>query len=625
MLIGIDASRAVRARRTGTETYALHLIRGLLELGLSHRYRLYFNQPPSPELIPPGPHWEPRVMPFPRLWTHVRLSWEMARRPPDVLFVPAHVLPIVRPRRTVVTVHDLGYRHYPAAHRSLDRFYLDLSTRYHVRAASHILADSQATRNDLVGEYGADPARITVVYPGVDKTLRHVDDSAAIAAVREKYGIHGEYVLYVGTLHPRKNLVRLIEAFSLLKSGVKLVIAGQKGWLYDRIFARVQELGIEQRAIFTGYVADADLPALLSGARVFAFPSLYEGFGLPVLEAMACGVPVVCSNVSSLPEVAGDAALLVDPLDTGAWVAALERALTDEELRAELIRRGYAQVRRFSWRRAAEETLKVLERVGQTSKVYKTREKRRGVRILGVWVDDVTYEEMLARLDAFIAAGGAHQVATMNPEFVIAAHRDAEFRAALDAAALCLPDGVGLLWAGRLLGHPLRQRVTGSDGIWHIAELAARRGYRLFLLGAAPGVAEEAARRLCDQYPGLVVASTYAGSPAAEEESAIVERIRNARADILLVAYGHPRQEKWLARNLVRSGAAVGLGVGGAFDFVAGVAVRAPRWMRRLGLEWLYRLWREPWRWQRMLALPQFAALVLWEWLTSRETNVEEE
>ena len=184
---------------------------------------------------------------------------------------------------------------------------------------------------------------------------------------------------------------------------------------------------------------------------------------------------------------------------------------------------------------------------------------------------------------------------------------------------------MGLLWAGRLLGHPLRQRVTGSDGIWHIAELAARRGYRLFLLGAAPGVAEEAARRLCDQYPGLVVASTYAGSPAAEEESAIVERIRNARADILLVAYGHPRQEKWLARNLVRSGAAVGLGVGGAFDFVAGVAVRAPRWMRRLGLEWLYRLWREPWRWQRMLALPQFAALVLWEWLTSRETNVEEE
>ena len=363
MLIGIDASRATRARRTGTENYALHLIRGLLALGQSHRYRLYFNQPPPPGLFPPAPNWEPRVIPFPRLWTHVRLSWEMVRQPPDVLFVPAHVLPVIRPRRSLVTVHDLGYRYYPAAHRPLDRFYLDLSTRYHVHAASHILADSQATRNDLVREYNADPTRITVVYPGVDETLKRVDDPVTIAAVRKKYGIHSEYVLYVGTLHPRKNLVRLIEAFSLLKSEVKLVIAGQKGWLYNRIFTRVRELGLEQRVIFPGYVADVDLPALLSGARVFVFPSLYEGFGFPVLEAMACGVPVLCSNASSLPEVAGDAALLVDPLDVKAWGVALERALTDENLRSELISQGYAQVRRFSWPRAAEETLRII--VGQ--------------------------------------------------------------------------------------------------------------------------------------------------------------------------------------------------------------------------------------------------------------------
>jgi N-acetylglucosaminyldiphosphoundecaprenol N-acetyl-beta-D-mannosaminyltransferase len=253
----------------------------------------------------------------------------------------------------------------------------------------------------------------------------------------------------------------------------------------------------------------------------------------------------------------------------------------------------------------------------QTSGGCSVHEKRRGVRILGVWVDDVTYEELLARLDDFVATEGAHQVTTVNPEFVMAARRDPNFRAILNAAALCLPDGVGLLWAGRILGRPLRQRVTGSDGVWNIAGLAAQRGYRLFLLGAAPGVAAEAAHRLCARYPGLIVAGTYAGSPAVEEEDAIVERVRSARADILLVAYGHPRQEKWLARNLARSGAAVGIGVGGAFDFVAGTAVRAPRWMQRLGLEWLYRLWREPWRWRRMLVLPQFAGLVLWERLTS--------
>ncbi|MCR4407042.1 MAG: WecB/TagA/CpsF family glycosyltransferase [Anaerolineae bacterium] len=248
---------------------------------------------------------------------------------------------------------------------------------------------------------------------------------------------------------------------------------------------------------------------------------------------------------------------------------------------------------------------------------------QREVYILGVRVDNVTYEEMLACLDDFVVSGKPHQVATINPEFVMAARHDPEFRAILNTAALCLPDGVGLLWAGCILGCPLRQRVTGSDGIWRIAELAARRGYRLFLLGAAPGVAEEAARRLCDRYPKLIIAGTYAGSPAVEEEDAIVERVRAARADILLVAYGHPRQEKWLARNLARSGAAVGMGVGGALDFVAGVAVRAPRWMRRLGLEWLYRLWREPWRWRRMLALPQFAGLVLWARLTSKRTNME--
>ncbi|MBC7251223.1 MAG: glycosyltransferase family 4 protein [Anaerolineae bacterium] len=361
MLIGIDASRAARARRTGTENYALHLIRGLLALDRRNRYRLYFDRAPLPELFPPGPNWEPRVIPFPRLWTHARLSWEMARRSPDVLFVPAHVLPLVHPKRTVVTVHDLGYRYYPTAHRPLDRFYLDLSTRYHARVATHILADSQATRGDLIREYGADPERITVVYPGVDESLRRMDE-AVIATARAKYGIPGEYVLYIGTLHPRKNLVRLVEAFAALKSEtVSLVIAGQKGWLYDSIFARVREVGLAERVLFTGYVADADLPALLSGARVFAFPSLYEGFGFPVLEAMACGVPVVCSHASSLPEVAGDAALLVDPLDTAAWAAALERALVDEELRADLVRRGYVQVRRFSWRNAAEETLQVLE------------------------------------------------------------------------------------------------------------------------------------------------------------------------------------------------------------------------------------------------------------------------
>lgn len=370
MLIGIDASRSVAQERTGTENYSLNLIRHLLALRGDHRYRLYFNRPPSCDLRPcdlaPLRPCDRRIMPFPRLWTHLRLSWEMARRPPDLLFVPAHVLPIVHPRHSVVTIHDLGYLHYPEAHRLLGRFYLDLSTRYNARAATHLIADSSATKRDLIERYGIETDKITVVYPGYDKTtFQPVRDEEAIEAVKARYGIAGDYILFLGTLQPRKNLTRLIKAFSniqYLVSNLQLVIAGKKGWLYKEIFRRVEELGLGGKVVFTGYLPEGDLPALLSGARLFVFPSLYEGFGLPVLEAMACGTPVVCSNASSLPEVAGDAAVLVDPLDVEGLAAAMERVLGDEELRADLIDRGFEQARKFSWERCARETLDVLEK-----------------------------------------------------------------------------------------------------------------------------------------------------------------------------------------------------------------------------------------------------------------------
>ena len=380
MLIGIDASRATAARRTGTETYSLHLIRALLAQGEGHCFRLYLNQPPAPDLFPGGA--ERRVMPFPRLWTHLRLSREMQSAPPDVLFVPSHVLPVVHPRRCVVTVHDLGYHYYPEAHTLFQNAYLRWSTRYNARTATRVLADSDATRKDLLRYYGIPEERIVVVYPGRDETLVPVRDLQALSAVRARYGLGAPYFLYVGTLHPRKNLVRLVNAFAALKSAngarsepadgradmasePQLVLAGQKGWLYDEIFAKVRKLGLEDRVILTGYVPAADLPVLLSGALAFVFPSLYEGFGLPVLEAMACGTPVICSNVSSLPEVGGDAVLQIDPLDTEALAEAMHQVTTDEGLRTMLVGRGYEQVQRFSWQRCANQVLQVLEDVGR--------------------------------------------------------------------------------------------------------------------------------------------------------------------------------------------------------------------------------------------------------------------
>jgi len=242
---------------------------------------------------------------------------------------------------------------------------------------------------------------------------------------------------------------------------------------------------------------------------------------------------------------------------------------------------------------------------------------RQSRRILGIRVDDVTNREALAHLERLIdAAGGirgAAQVATVNPEFVMAARRDPAFRRVIETAALALPDGVGLLVAARLRGERLRERVAGVDTCVALAGLAARRGWSLYLLGAAEGVAAEAAARLRERHPELRIAGTESGSPAPEAAAATVERIRRSGADIVLVAFGAPRQDLWLAEHLADTGARLGMGVGGAFDFISGRVPRAPRLVQRLGLEWLFRLVRQPWRWRRQLALPRFLLLALYE------------
>jgi len=236
------------------------------------------------------------------------------------------------------------------------------------------------------------------------------------------------------------------------------------------------------------------------------------------------------------------------------------------------------------------------------------------IPILGVPVHAVTAQEALSLVERFMAEPRLHQIATVNPEFVMAAQEDAEFRRILNAADLCLPDGVGLLYAARRLGRRLPERVPGSAFVYQMAERAAARGWPLFLLGAAPGVAEAAAGILRDRYPSLCVAGTYAGSPDPAENEAIVGRVNDSGAALLFVAYGAPKQDKWIDRNRTALATVrVAVGVGGSLDFVAGRAVRAPQWMQNAGLEWLHRLYKEPWRWRRMLALPRFALKVLFD------------
>jgi len=249
-----------------------------------------------------------------------------------------------------------------------------------------------------------------------------------------------------------------------------------------------------------------------------------------------------------------------------------------------------------------------------------TNERRR-THIMGVGIDDVTADRAVEMIAGWVAAGRAgrldrvRQVATVNPEFLMTARGDHNFRQLLNRVDLATPDGQGLIWAARLLRLPLRQRVPGVETVAHLAQLAAERGYRLYFLGSAEGVAAAAATKLATRYPGFKVEGCYGGSPAAEEAAAICQRVMAATPDVLLVAYGAPAQDKWIAAQVaagrLRPPLAVAIGVGGAFDFLSGRTVRAPAIMQRLGLEWLHRLYKQPWRWRRILRVVQFGIIIM--------------
>lgn len=373
MHIGIDASRAAIKHRTGTENYSYHLIRSLLELSnpdpegqAEHRYTLYFNTAPEAGLLPSVPYCQTKMMPFPRLWTHGRLSWEMLWHRPDTLFVPAHVLPIIHPRRSVATIHDLGYLYYPETYGRTERRYLAWSTAHNARTASHIIADSIATKEDIVKHLGVDPSKITVVYPAASEEFRPDIDDREVAALKSYLGIEGDYFLYVGTLRPRKNVPRLLEAYARLRRrrqiDARLVLAGRKDWLPQHMLERLD--GIMDSVTITGFFPPEQLPFLIKGAMALIIPSLFEGFGMTALEAMACGTPVIAADTSSLPEVVGDAGILVNPLSVESIAEGMAQVAYSPRLREELRARGLSRARDFSWEKAARQVMAVLEQVG---------------------------------------------------------------------------------------------------------------------------------------------------------------------------------------------------------------------------------------------------------------------
>ena len=386
MRIGIDVTSAVR-QGAGIGRFTRELIRAYLSLDLPHEHILFAatgglstsvtdarlayitehaRRPPLATChLPLSDDW------LHRLWHRARLPVpiEAMIGRVDLFHEPDFVLPPTLPRtHTVLTVHDLTFiRDAESALPKLRR-YLNRVVPRSVARATHVLADSTATQHDLVEFFHTPAEKITVIYGGVDARFAPVRDPGRLAAVRARYNIGpGTFILGLGTLQPRKNYQRLIRAFSDLRplaSDLRLIIVGGRGWLYDSILAEVQQLGLEGCVMFPGFVDDGDLPALYSAAALFAFPSIYEGFGLPVLEAMACGTPVVTSKTSSLVEVGGEAALLVEPTNVDAIADAMRRILQDADLRRTLATRGFEQARRFTWEKAALQLREIYERIG---------------------------------------------------------------------------------------------------------------------------------------------------------------------------------------------------------------------------------------------------------------------
>jgi len=427
MLIGIDASRANKEHKSGTEWYSYYLVRWLAKFDRDNQYVLYSDKPLCGGLLDlttkqhfiasdgfreikldsagfqvlksPHNNFRGKVLswPFYFFWTQVRLSLEMLAHRPDILFVPAHTLPIIHPRKSIVTIHDIGFvrdrRLYQeeamgpenagmrkvinifvrvftlGKYRASSIDYLRWSTEYALKKAKKVIAVSGFTKRELTQFYGTDPKKIKVIHNGYNEYLyKMIDDRNKIGEVLGKYGIAGPYLLYIGRIEKKKNIPALIEAFAIMREHNKnirhkLILIGDASYGYDETNYMIEEFGLDKEVIMPGWIPEEEVPYFYSGADAFVFPSRYEGFGIPLLQAMACEVPIAASCVSSIPEIVDEAALPFDPYNVRSMARALEKIIDDRQLREHLIEAGRKRIKNFSWEKCARETLAEINKL----------------------------------------------------------------------------------------------------------------------------------------------------------------------------------------------------------------------------------------------------------------------
>lgn len=362
MLIGIDTSRTTKPKLTGTEYYSIEIIKALSEIDQLNRYILYAQSDPSKRLGKLPTNFQTKIMPFPKFWSQVRLSWEMLWKKPDCLFVPSHTVPIIHPKNTVVTLHDLGFKHFPELYSPQELVYHNWTMNYSATHAKEIITPSEFTKKDLVKTYAIDPTKIHVIYHGFDKEMFKPDPN-----IKKK-----PCILFIGRIEKKKNITGMIKAYALLRREKRithqLVLAGSPGFGYESIKAEMDKLPeeIKKDIIELGYIDQNEYVRRLQEADIFLFTSFFEGFGMPIIEAFACETAVITSNTSSMPEIAGNAALVVDPRKPLEIAAALSRLINSPKLKQDLIFRGRMRARLFSWEKAGHETLEILKKAGKS-------------------------------------------------------------------------------------------------------------------------------------------------------------------------------------------------------------------------------------------------------------------
>ena len=511
---------------------------------------------------------------------------------------------------TIAIVHDLSQYHVKAKYDAFRMFYIRHVLPFFVRRAPVVAAISKSTQNDLEKFWHIPHEKLRLVPDGL--TLS-VPAASPGTPWRERIGLRRPYLLYISRLeHPGKNHVRLIQAFDCLPAELAdrfdLVMPGAKWEGSEPVFAAAEQSPHADHFYFPGFIDDADLDEAFSASSGYIFPSLFEGFGLSLIEAMHRGVPCACSATSSLGEIGEGCAILFDPENIDEIADAMRTLLTDREGNAVRIQKGYLRAAEFSWKNNAEILVQIFR-----------GHKAKRPSVFGVSIDNCTMTNALTQIDSAVQhareTGLCAELFFVNAHCLNLAYSDCAYRGILNHADAVWPDGSGVRTAGRLLGFDVPENVNGTD----LFPLLCNGRRSLYLLGARPGVAEAAAENVRRLYPAARIAGTHHGYFAnADEERRTIDEINAANPDLLLVAFGVPAQEKWIDAHRKELHCGAALAVGGLLDFVSGRIPRAPLWMRRAGIEWIYRLYQEPVRLFRRYVLgnPLFLFRVLKEKIT---------